>query len=108
MSEEKKNMEDLLQSELDLGDTEAVGAADDPFANIGANDDPFAGVNGTEDTFVDIENDNNNPFNDVAAEKTTEAGEMTAEGTGTEAVSETGVSEDAEKVVSGSSAFVLL
>ena len=43
MSEEKKNMEDLLQSELDLGDTEAVGAADDPFANIGANDDPFAG-----------------------------------------------------------------
>lgn len=36
MSEEKKNMEDLLQSELDLGDTEAVGAADDPFANIGA------------------------------------------------------------------------
>ena len=25
MSEEKKNMEDLLQSELDLGDTEAVG-----------------------------------------------------------------------------------
>ena len=69
MSEEKKNMEDLLQSELDLGDTEAVGAADDPFANIGANDDPFAGVNGTEDTFVDIENDNNNPFNDVAAEK---------------------------------------
>ena len=95
MSEEKKNMEDLLQSELDLGDTEAVGAADDPFANIGANDDPFAGVNGTEDTFVDIENDNNNPFNDVAAEKTTEAGEMTAEGTGTEAVSETGVSEDA-------------
>lgn len=83
MSEEKKNMEDLLQSELDLGDTEAVGAADDPFANIGANDDPFAGVNGTEDTFVDIENDNNNPFNDVAAEKTTEAGEMTAEGTGT-------------------------
>lgn len=29
MSEEKKNMEDLLQSELDLGDTEAVGAADD-------------------------------------------------------------------------------
>lgn len=95
MSEEKKNMEDLLQSELDLGDTEAVGAADNPFANIGANDDPFAGVNGTEDTFVDIENDNNNPFNDVAAEKTTEAGEMTAEGTGTEAVSETGVSEDA-------------
>ncbi len=95
MSEENKNMEDLLQSELDLGDTEAVGAADDPFANIGANDDPFAGVNGTEDTFVDIENDNNNPFNDVAAEKTTEAGEMTAEETGTEAVSETGVSEDA-------------
>lgn len=44
---------------------------------------------------MDIENDNNNPFNDVAAEKTTEAGEMTAEGTGTEAVSETGVSEDA-------------
>lgn len=44
-----------------------------------ANDDPFAGVNGTEDTFVDIENDNNNPFNDVAAEKTNRAGEMTAE-----------------------------
>ena len=86
MSEEKKNMEDLLQSELDLGDTEAVGAADNPFANIGANDDPFAGVNGTEDTFVDIENDNNNPFNDVAAAKNHRSWRNDCRGTGTEAV----------------------
>lgn len=54
MSENKTNMEELLQGGIDLGDTEAVGAADDPFANIGATGDPFADVSGSEDTFVDV------------------------------------------------------
>lgn len=95
MSENKTNMEELLQGGIDLGDTEAVGTADDPFANIGANDDPFADANGTDDTFVDIE-DNNNPFADAVTEENAEtAEEISVEATGEEEAAETGASKEA-------------
>ncbi|MCI8404308.1 MAG: hypothetical protein HFE52_02560 [Clostridia bacterium] len=88
MSENKTNMEELLQDGIDLGDTEAVGTADDPFADISVNDDPFAGLDSAEDTFTDIEDDNN-PFANAVTE------EISVKETETAKVTETGASEEA-------------
>ena len=64
MSENKNNMEELLQNGINLGDMDAVGASDDPFADINGGNDPFAVIDGETDGFTEIE-DKNNPFNDA-------------------------------------------
>lgn len=80
MSENKNNMEELLQGGIDLGDMDAVGVSDDPFADMNGGNDPFADADSASDGFVDIE-DSNNPFNDAETtdEITSKAEETAAE-----------------------------
>lgn len=76
MSENKNNMEELLQNGINLGDMDATG--DDPFADINSGDDPFGSVDSESDGFVEIA-DSDNPFDDA----------NTSEETASDAVPET-------------------
>ena len=62
-TENKKNMEELLQSDIDLGGFDGS----DPFGDMNSGTDPFADMQGASDSFQEIE-DTDNPFENVVTE----------------------------------------
>ena len=62
-TENKKNMEELLQSDIDLGGFDGS----DPFGDMNSGTDPFADMQGVSDAFQEIE-DTENPFENVVTE----------------------------------------
>ena len=56
-TENKKNMEELLQGDIDLGGFDGS----DPFGDMNSGTDPFADMQGVSDAFQEIE-DTENPF----------------------------------------------
>ena len=62
-TENKKNMEELLQSDIDLGGFDGS----DPFGDMNSGTDPFADMQGVSDAFQEIE-DTDNPFENAVTE----------------------------------------
>ncbi len=70
-TENTKNMEELLNGDIDLGEGADVDMSQDPFADINGTDDPFADMNDASDAFVDME-DTDNPFDDAETDESNE------------------------------------
>ena len=62
-TENKKNMEELLQGDIDLGGFDGS----DPFGDMNSGTDPFADMQGVSDAFQEIE-DTENPFENALTE----------------------------------------
>lgn len=90
-SENKKEMEELLQGEIDLGEFAEIDSDIDPFADVDGTDDPFAdAVTEETDAAADMSND----------EKTLDEVETTADtSAGNTALDETKNTEKEEKAV---------
>lgn len=54
-TENKKNMEELLQGDIDLGGFDVS----DPFGDMNNGTDPFADMQGVSDSFQEIEDTDN-------------------------------------------------